>query len=163
MSNLALTIGISGCGKSFFTENELVKKEGYVEVNADNIRRHIFHDISDQSHNKEVFEIADNEIDRLINEDKNVVNSNTNLNIDIIKSYIERYSDICDEIGIYIMMDSFDKNLCWNRICSDLEEGKVRSKVPKYVHDMQYERFIKLYNELSDMDFGKKNIKIYEI
>ena len=78
MKKLILTVGISGSGKSTYVNS--LSRDEYVIVSPDNIRHFITGDVSNQTKNKEVFEIVNETIILALNAGmKNVVLDATNL------------------------------------------------------------------------------------
>ena len=74
---LIIPIGISGSGKSRLYN---LNYQDYVKICPDDIRKELTGSISDQSKNKEVFELAQQRIDDCIANDKNVFYDATNIN-----------------------------------------------------------------------------------
>ena len=136
-ATLYITVGISGSGKSKFTQ--FVKDSlQAVEVNADNIRSEMG-DINNQTRNKEVFERVNKEINENLVAGKNVILSNTNLHYFAFEDYCKKYPR--NKIVGFIMIDSFFPNLCKERIRKDLENGVIRSNVPENVIDDMFVKF----------------------
>ena len=145
---LYLVSGISGSGKSSFTEiyKEALKAK---EVNADNIRIR-FGNVNDQNNNKKVFEIVDDEINKYLAGGFNVIVSNTNLHYSIYKKYSQKYP--YNRIVGLLMRDSNDVELCKKRVKEDIEKGKNRSNVPMEVIDKQHMNFLNLLEDIKKDD-----------
>lgn len=155
---LMLTVGISGSGKSKFT-NFIKASLGAQEVNADNIRAQLG-DVSDQSKNKKVFEIVDSETNKFLAGGYNVIISNTNLHYFSMEDYCRKYP--FNQVIALIMTDSLNPELCKERIHKDIESGIARSNVPDEVVDRQYENFKRF---MEDVNTKPKlgNMQFYEI
>lgn len=96
MSTLIIMCGISGSGKSSKAK-ELKEEYNAVIISTDEIRRKVFKDINDQSHNKEVFQIAYDEINIFIELSYNVIFDATNIkssSIKELKKNIKSWNDI---------------------------------------------------------------------
>ena len=87
---LYFTIGISASGKTRFA-NYIKDLLEATNINADDIRLKLTGDISNQSRNKEVFDIVNKEIEQQNSAGNNVIVSNTNLQISRLKEYRNRF------------------------------------------------------------------------
>ncbi len=139
-----MTCGIPGSGKSKFAD--FFGKYFTIEINADNIRKELTGDISDQSKNAEVWKEVDRKTTARLAGNYNVFLSNTNLDISCIERLSKKYP--FNKIVIFLMKDSLDSDLCWKRIQNDLKIGIDRSNVPEDVFNSQYERFKTLVGTL---------------
>lgn len=155
---LMLTIGISGSGKSKFT-NFIKASLGAQEVNADNICAQLG-DVSDQSKNKKVFEIVDSETNKFLAGGYNVIISNTNLHYFSMEDYCRKYP--FNQVVALIMMDSNNPELCKERIHEDIKSGIARSNVPDEVVDRQYENFKRFIEDVKSKPKAA-NMQFYEI
>ena len=135
---LYITVGISGSGKSKFAEF-FCEATDAIELNADNYRKELGKSVNDQDINKIVFEEIDKAIVKYLAGGYSVFISNTNLHADKKKELAERFP--LNEVNVFILKDSEDIELCWNRIQKDLENGKDRSNVPREVLERQYQRY----------------------
>jgi len=156
--DLYITTGISASGKSKFAK-ALVDKFDLVELNADNLRLEMYNDINDQTHNKEIFK----KIDELLNKNlktKSVILSNTNLNLNKIIDLANKHKN--EKIYLEIMTDSNNLKLCKLRLKNDLKNGVIRSKVPDFILNKQFEKFKKFMLELETKELPK-NITIHYV
>lgn len=154
--NIYMTVGIAGSGKSTFAQ-WIKNAINAVELNADNVRAELG-DMSDLSKENVVWKrIADDTV-RQVAGGNNVILSNTNLNYNRIAKQAEEFS--LNKIVLLVMKDSFNLQLCKDRIAKDLENGVDRSKVPPEMSDRQYVRFHKLLWNLSVRHDVPKNIKV---
>ena len=85
MSKLIILMGPAGCGKSTYINK--MKSKNDVVVSSDSIRETYFGDINDQTHNKEVFQIFHNKINKALNEGKTVYADATNISFASRKAY----------------------------------------------------------------------------
>ena len=109
MSTLIIMCGISGSGKSTKAK-ELKSKYNAVIISTDEIRQKVFKDVNDQKHNKEVFQIAYDEINDLLRYANNVIFDATNIkysSIKELKKNIKHWDDI-NKI-LYVMDTPIDK------------------------------------------------------
>lgn len=109
MDTLIVMCGISGSGKSTKAK-ELERKFRALIVSTDEIRARVFKDVNDQKHNKEVFQIAYETINILIENSINVIFDATNIkysSIKELKKNIKHWNDI-DKI-LYIIDTPLDK------------------------------------------------------
>ena len=151
MGKIYISVGISGSGKSRFAET-FCKTSEAIELNADNYRKELGKGVNDQDINKVVFE----EIDKAMV--ISVFISNTNLHAEKIKELAERFP--FNDVEVFLMTDSRNKELCWSRIQKDLAAGKDRSNVPREVLERQYNNFIRFNTvSLAMVD----NINLYEV
>lgn len=109
MDLLIVMCGISGSGKSTKAK-ELERKFRALIVSTDEIRQRVFKDVNDQKHNKEVFQIAYDEINDLIRYSNNVIFDATNIkysSIKELKKNIKHWDDI-NKI-LYVIDTPLDK------------------------------------------------------
>ena len=142
--NLYIMVGIPGSGKSTFIERH--KKEDDIVISTDEIRKELG-DVSDQSKNAKVFEIA---YDRLNKADRDTYFDATNLTMKSLKNIINEAVNFKD-ITIYFMTASKNVDLCNRRIAEDLENGKDRSNVPAEVVEKMQQKFLQLVHDLEDV------------
>lgn len=77
MATLKMMCGISGSGKSHYADK--LRQKGYEVFSSDELRKELYCDESDQTHNAKVFEEFHKRIVRALKEDKKVVYDATNL------------------------------------------------------------------------------------
>lgn len=109
MDLLIVMCGISGSGKSTKAK-ELASRFNAVIVSTDEIRQRVFKDVNDQKHNREVFQIAYDEINDLIKYANNVIFDATNIKYSSIRELeknIKHWNDIYRML--YIMDTPIDK------------------------------------------------------
>ena len=109
MDLLIVMCGISGSGKSTKAK-ELASKYNALIVSTDEIRQRVFKDVNDQKHNREVFQIAYDEINDLIKYANNVIFDATNIKYSSIRELeknIKHWNDIYRML--YIMDTPIDK------------------------------------------------------
>lgn len=136
-----ITVGISGSGKSHVARNLFPDA---IELNADNIRKEISGDISDQSHNSLVFNVTDGRLEKAIEDGtKDVIISNTNLHLDKNIELALKYPDT--QFEMLLIEDSSRLYRC---VKKDLKNKVERSDVPVYVIRNQHKNFVKLVEDL---------------
>ena len=150
-------IGISGAGKDRFYR--MFFKEA-VLLSPDNIRKELTGDISDQTRNKEVFEILHDrmrsELDRCVND---IYLSETHLWLPGLKQEVEMALPYGKEILFYLFEDSRNWKLCQSRVRGALASGEDRSatadvigKSGKPLLEEMSERYVEL---VESEDFKK--------
>lgn len=153
---LATFVGISGSGKSTISK-EFVDA-GWSCVNPDSIRKILTGNISDQSKNKEVFEIAYSLTRDLLSKNQNVIFDATGLNIDSILKLKEFADGAHEEFIVYNMLDSRDSDLCYSRVKNDILKGKDRADVPEYVVKNQQMKYFNVIAKVKSLDFTMVDI-----
>lgn len=146
---IVIPIGISGSGKSRLYNLNYWE---YVKICPDDIRKELTGSISDQSKNKEVFELAQKRIDDCIANDKNVFYDATNINTEYRKKFVNKYKETNVRI-VYVILPA-DVNISYQRIKNDLDNKVDRSKVPYQVLLRQYE----MYKETLNSQFKDENV-----
>lgn len=130
---LIVTIGISGSGKSTWA-----KSTGLNIVSPDEIRKELTGDISDQTQNKRVWELAYKKTRELLSEG-NVIFDSTATSLATVKSLM----NLAEECNSDIMFKFFDgtPDTCYNRIVKDIKGNINRSNVPLEVVKRQFDGF----------------------
>lgn len=134
---IIIPIGISGSGKSTLY-NE--KYSNYKIVCPDQIRLEITGNISDQSKNKEVFDIANDLVEQFIKQDIDFYYDATNVNTKYRKQFVKNVKSHSNVKVTYVVMIC-DIDESYKRIRKDIVDNKVRSNVPLDVLHRQYEMF----------------------
>lgn len=135
-----VTVGVSGSGKSKFAEyfcGDYVKN-----LCLDEYRKKVFGDVNHQDSFPEVLKARDKDLVAFLAGSYDVMLSDTNLDASRINSLAKKYP--YNEIVVFFLKDSEDKELCKQRIKSDLDNNTDRADVPEDVIDRQYERFMKM-------------------
>ncbi|MCS7316940.1 MAG: AAA family ATPase, partial [Candidatus Dojkabacteria bacterium] len=144
-SGLVLPIGISGSGKSTWI-NSIPNK---TVISLDEIRKELTGDISDQSKNREVVEIAKDRLVEALSKGGLVIfdatNVNTKLRNDLIR---ELESRLGRPIEIFYKIFPANPELSKIRIRNDISSGKDRANVPDHVIDIQYDQYLKTLKDL---------------
>lgn len=155
MNKIYMTVGISGSGKSKFA-NYFCKAIDGIEVNADEIRAEHFGDINYQG--SDVWNIVEERTTSLLAGGYPVFLSNTNLHIKAFKDLLKKYC--FNKIIVFVMKDSNDMELCWNRIQNDLTKKVNRSNVPTEVLEKQFNNFKNLIPQLENLSKENDNLTI---
>ena len=134
-----IPIGISGSGKSKWIAS---LGDGYAIISPDDIRRELTGDVSNQTRNREVFEIA---IDRAINTLNmltNVVFDATNVTSRERRKMLNHIrNNVVVDFTAYAKVFDVDPEICKARIKKDIDNGVDRSNVPPEAIDKQYLKF----------------------
>lgn len=137
---IIVPIGISGSGKSTFY-NEYFKD--YKLICPDQIRLQLTGDISNQTKNGEVFNIANQMIVDCLKNNEDFYYDATNVNTKYRKDFTKKVKEINPDAKVVYVYFPSDIELSSDRITLDLANNVVRSNVPKAV----LERQNKLYME----------------
>lgn len=149
---IIIPIGISGSGKSTVLRKKFINDYD-VLVCPDDIRYKLTGDISNQSKNKEVFEIVDLLIDGAVKQNKNVFLDATNINTKNRKKLVNKYINEPNVVISYYILPA-DVKVSYERIQNDLKNGVNRSNVPMEVLERQY----KMYKETINSCFAGENV-----
>ena len=150
MSRLILPIGISGSGKSYIYNRDY---KDCVQVSPDLIREELTGDISNQTRNKEVFQLAFERVDEYLNKGQDVFFDATNVNKSQRKKFTDKYIDSDVEV-IYVILPA-DIDVSWKRIRKDIREKKNRSDVPYFALVRQKEQ----YDNSLELGFNDENVQ----
>ena len=126
---IIITVGISGCGKSTLYKK---KYPDYVLLEADEIRRELLGDVSDQSQEEKVWSVYYDRLEEHLKNKDNLYLSATHLNtwsilrdLDFIKQFTDN-----DKVRVKILLFTVSENpkVCFKRVEDDLSNGIDRSK-----------------------------------
>lgn len=129
-----MTVGIPGSGKSSWVAG----REKYV-ICPDTIRKNLFGDISDQSMNTRVWDIAKGMAIAALQNDLDVIVDATNVNEKFFMDFTKDMPDSCD---ILIKFFPVEPAIAYDRIYRDLKDGKDRAKVPEWVVYRMYGEYL---------------------
>lgn len=144
---LILPVGISGSGKSTWIKSQ--QDSNTIVISPDEIRKELTGNISDQSKNAQVFEIADKRVADALNAGKNVIFDATNIKSRDRKSLME-YMKVHVDMPFEGFAKIFDVSpeIAKQRVKKDVESGIERSNVPDWAIDRQYQAFINDMNSI---------------
>jgi predicted kinase len=134
--DLILTIGIPGSGKSRWI-NEINKDNKYIIVEPDAIRKEMTGNVSDQSKNGAVWDVAKKRVVANLRQKHSVILDATNVNSKNRKQFIQGLPACNLKAKIFHVDPSVSKE----RIRKDIASGKDRSNVPDDVIDRMYMSF----------------------
>jgi len=147
------TVGISGSGKSTWTKQFMETHKDWKVICPDQIRKDLTGNISDQSKNHEVWNLAYERLDKYTCEQKNILFDSTCTNLDTVKRLLRNTEN--QGIPIYFKIFECNPNTANCRVNADILNGVERSNVPREVIERQYEGFKKVVKWLKD---NKKSI-----
>ena len=127
MSTVYLTVGISGSGKSRYGEIMKTQNPSLKIICPDDIRKELTGSISDQSRNKEVWDLAYNRLKNALESGNDVYFSATTLNPKSYKAVKEIAESVNANVEILLFKDSYDWRLCQERVNKDIKNGVDRS------------------------------------
>ncbi len=161
-----LTMGIPGSGKSTFYNNN--HSQNGIYINPDSIRRDICGNVNDQSQNAKVWKIAYDSLRTACEEGvEEIWFDATTLSYQSVKAVLEIASLHKQDVVLYVMQDSLNKNLCKERIKCDIDNFVDRANVPDDVIDNMFEKFLAMYEHMAEnlekwnKDFP--NIKVFVV
>ena len=144
-----LTCGIPGSGKSTFYKNNHTDKGIY--INPDSIRKDICGNVNDQSQNAKVWKIAYDSLRTACEEGvEEIWFDATTLSSSSVKAVLEIAALYKQNVVLYVMQDSFNKNLCFERIKNDVDNFVDRANVPADVVDSMFARFLIMYENMKE-------------
>ena len=152
--NLILPIGISGSGKTQILRKYYEHDDDWTIVCPDDIRKDLTGNISDQSKNKEVFDLVYFLIDACVKQNKNCFLDATNVNTYNRKMLVNKYKNNPNVIVQYDILPA-DVKLSYERIQNDLKNGVDRSNVPMEILEKQK----KSYQKSLDSGFEGENVQ----
>lgn len=150
--DLIIPIGISGSGKTTWI-NSLKEKEDFVVVSPDEIRKELTGSISNQSKNKEVFELVELRVNKALLENKKVILDATNLNTKLRREFIEKVKSIFPEKQVSYKIFEANPELSKQRISQDISSGKDRANVPSDIIDRQYQMYLQTLEDIKEEDY----------
>ncbi len=112
--SIIILVGISGCGKTTWCKNYI--SEATI-LSMDTIRKEVFNNVSDQSHNKDVARIFNKQLEDEIALKHNIVIDNMNINIRYIDDIVNKSKGY--DIIFYLFDNSLDWQKCFNRVKND--------------------------------------------
>jgi len=151
--NLVLLLGISGAGKSTWIKNNKPKWINTVVVSPDEIRRELTGNVSDQSKNKEVFELTKILTIHYLKNGKNVVLDATNLDTIYRIPFVEDISNEVVEFKKIALVFYVSTEEAKERIKKDIENNVDRANVPEEIIDAQYMKYMYSLKSLPDEGF----------
>lgn len=125
MPKLYVMIGISGCGKSTYSE-----KLDAIVVSSDNVRKELFGDESNQACPEKVFALAHKRVRTLLEAGKDVVFDATNVSSFARKTLLDAIQGVeCKKIGVIFAVDPKE---------AMRRQANRERKVPEEVIERQY-------------------------
>lgn len=159
MAKLAVSVGISGSGKSTFGN----KLENATVICPDDIRKELTGDISDQSKNAEVWRIAYDRLRKSLENGEDVYFSATTLTSKNLKALLDVVEYLKPEITIYAFEDSRNWKLCEKRVKEDLKNGVERSNTDikignKPLIQLMSEKYINMVDNILPRNYPELNV-----
>ena len=151
MSELTILIGIPGSGKTRWITSKYKEFFPYI-VCPDNIRKTHFGDITDQSKNKAVWDVAKGQVIAALECGKDVILDATNVSTSYRRTFIKTFLPY---YKVNAVLFEADPTLCCARIAKDIEEGKDRSNVPDTVIYRMYGELLYTKKVINEEGFSK--------
>lgn len=133
---LILPIGISSSGKSTWIK-EFNNNDEYTVVSPDEVRRELTGDISDHSHERQVWWLVEETVKKLLDNGESVILDATNVD----KELRDRFISEMPKCKLKAKVFDVDPETAKSRIKGDIEGGIDRSRTPDEVVDKQYDKF----------------------
>lgn len=130
---IILLVGIVASGKTTYINQHFFGKEDFVIISPDEIRQELTGNMSDQSKNAEVFQVAGERAEFALKSGKNVVIDATNYNIQNRKKWIQIGKFYGAEIEAVILPVSLE--------VAKERNSKRNRVVPEWVIEKQYTGF----------------------
>ena len=142
MSSLAITMGISGSGKTSYTAG--MEEDGFVRICPDDIRKEFTGDISDQSQNGRVWKEAYLRVREELAAGNRVIFDSTATRAKTRKELLTMGKEFDCFVALIVFNDSRDIELCRSRVAKDIEDGVDRSNtlVEDFILDRQHNQFM---------------------
>lgn len=134
-----MLIGIPGSGKSTYLKR--INNPNIEIVCPDDIRREICGNISDQSRNREVWEMAEMLIMKYLSRGKYVILDATNVNTRSRQQLLSRVKATNSGVKTYATMFDANPKVSKERIAMDIKNKVDRSNVPPEVIDRMYNMY----------------------
>lgn len=151
---MIITRGISASGKSTFAKELCEKDESYVDINRDYIRFNVVKPGSDWSNYKftnkserDVTEIQKEMVMDAFGKEKNVIISDTNLNENTMKMWV----DIADDLGYTVEVKEFP-------ISYEEAIKRDRLRANSVGHTVIYKQYLNWLKVTGAVDSGRKNL-----
>jgi predicted kinase len=142
LPGLIMPVGIPGSGKSTWLTKNIEPVYLHIKiVSPDNIRKDMFGDITDQTHNIEVWAEAKKRTVEWLSQGTSVILDATNVNTTNRRNFLQGLPP-CRLIALLFKSNP---DQCWKRVKKDIDSGKNRSNVPEEVIYRMYGEF--LYTE----------------
>ena len=149
-----MLIGIPGCGKSTYLKT--LNNRNIVVIAPDNIRKELTGDISDQSKNTEVWQIAEDMIIQNIFKGKYAILDATNVNIKYRQLILNAIKNIVGNgIKTYATVFNCNPSVSKQRISKDIKRGIDRANVPDEIIDIMYDQYLDTLKVIRNEGFDK--------
>ncbi len=125
MSQLIVTMGISGSGKSLYSRD--MESRGFIRVCMDDLRKLYTGSISDQTQNSRVADSAFTITEFLLSQNKNVIFDSTATRSDTRKTLLKIAKAHNADTKLVVFMDSTNMDLCRSRVAKDQDKKIDRS------------------------------------
>ena len=122
MPTLIMLVGVSGSGKTTFTE----KKKDFLVFSSDKIRKECFGDECDQTHNQKVFEILHKGIKDALKAGNDCIYDATNLNRKRRMTFLKSIQDIDCKKCCFVVATPFE-------LCVERDKNRARSVGEKII------------------------------
>jgi predicted kinase len=142
-----MTIGISGSGKSTWVEK---RKDNYVIVCPDQIRKEIGGYISNMNNEVKVWKLVEKRVVKAIKKNQDVILDSTMCKSEKRKEFLEKLPGNCMKIAKVFNIDLEDAQ---RRVRNDILNNLDRSYVPMEIIEKQFLNFTLDYDKINTDGF----------
>lgn len=151
-----MLIGIPGCGKSTYIKKIQIDNADIVVISPDNIRRELTSNVSDQSQNVNVWNIALEKIIQNISNGKYVILDATNVSTYYRTQLLNNIKNaVGNNVKTYATVFYSDQNISKKRISTDIANGIDRANVPYEIIDKMYIDYLDTLQTIKTEGFDK--------
>lgn len=151
-----MLIGIPGCGKSTYIKKIQIDNADIVVISPDNIRRELTNNVSDQSQNVNVWNIALEKIIQNISNGKYVILDATNVSTYYRTQLLNNIKNaVGNNVKTYATVFYSDPDISKKRISTDIANGIDRANVPYEIIDKMYIDYLDTLQTIKTEGFDK--------
>lgn len=154
LPKLIVLIGIPGCGKSRWISDNKYHESHYI-VCPDDIRHNMFGDMTDQSNNTKVFDIAKGMVIAALELEKDTIFDATNVSTYYRREFLSNISFSHKKEAVLF---DIDPKIASDRIRVDMRENKLRSNVLPGVVYRMYGEYLYTKEVIGEEDFSSVKI-----
>lgn len=148
-----MLIGIPGSGKSTYLKS--IDNRNVVIVCPDDIRRRLTGNVSNQSRNKDVWNIANKAICKLLYSGRYVILDATNVNTSIRRNMLNTIKTRFRGLNTYATMFDANPEVSKQRIMRDIQNNVDRANVPPEIIDRMHEQYLDTLTQINKDGFTK--------
>lgn len=145
MQKLIMTIGLPGCGKSFFANNIIKEDSNFIKVERDTLRKELYNTYKlSHTQEKEITKVQEERILNALKKGQSVIISDTNLN----PKTIEKWKQFIIDFNIWKSVDNYNK--ASDVQCIKYEYNKKENQIVCWYEYLDTNDLKKFYIEYKD-------------